>query len=241
MSWLVASAMYRDPAQVRDGRPALWRDVRRFNAPVQLAVAAGDEVATSAALAAEAALISLAPCQSGSPELHGWVRAIESGNEVRMNPTHTLHAVDNLALSVLTMRLANHAWGMSLGGGAGMLWAALELVLERLSADAPTEQGDREAIVLAGDQESSERASPAVGVAMLFARDRTPHVGLGRAVRLVTVARQRNPRSVTPHAAAGACELLAALQSRPAGRFEYAVPATHSDGIDDISLLWDLE
>ncbi|MBA3501239.1 MAG: hypothetical protein H0T65_12750, partial [Deltaproteobacteria bacterium] len=156
--WLVASSVVTEVPRER------VRDVRRFNAPVQLAVAAAHEVATHAVVPAEAALISLAPCQSGSPELHKWIRDIstESGGSVKVNPTHTLHAVDNLALSVFSIALRNRAWAMSLGGAAGMFWTALELVLER---------DEREVIVLAGDQVSGVDASPAVGVAMLFARE----------------------------------------------------------------------
>jgi hypothetical protein len=136
---------------------------------------------------------------------------------------------------VLTIALGNHAWGLGLGGGAGMLWVGLELVAERLA-----EGTEREAIVLAGDQERSDAPSPAAGVALLFAREPAPHAALGRTVRLVTIERRRNRGAATPHAAAGACAMLAALEARPPGRFDYAVPAAHGDGVDDLTITWEL-
>ena len=229
--WLVATSEITDVAVVRDGKPALWRELRRFNAPIQLAVAAAHEVVTRAIAPAEAAIISLAPCQSGSPELHRWVRDIGAGVSMRVNPTHTLHAVDNLALSVLTMSLGNRAWGMSLGGAAGMMWTALELALER---------DDNELIVLAGDQTSGFDPSPAAGVAMLFARERTPHVVTGRPTRLVAVERHGESRTPVPHAASGTMAMLAALRGAPIGQLAYVVPATDGTGLDDVTVRWEI-
>jgi len=231
VSWLVASAERTDVATVRDGTPALWRELRRFNAPIQLAVAAAHEVATAARAPAEAAIVSLAPCQAGSPELHRWVRDIEAGGAVKMNPTHTLHAVDNLALSVLSIALGNHAWGISLGGAPGMLWVGLELVSER---------PEHELLLLAGDQEAGDRASPASGVALLFSREPAPYASLGRSIKLVAIERTRTAATVTPHAAAGARAMLAALRAQPAGRLAYRVPVKHGDGVDDITIVWEV-
>ena len=236
MSWLVASTERTDVAVVRDTTPALWRELRRFNAPIQLAVAAAHEVATSARVPAEAALVSLAPCQSGSPEIHHWVHMFETGGAVRPNPTHTLHIVDNLALSVLALGLGNHAYGLSLGGAPGMLWVGLELVGERLELE-------REVIVLGGDQEASERAGSPQAFALLFARERTAWGPRGRAVQLVAVERRRaaTPVAPAPHAAAGARAMIAALDAQPPGRFSYVAPAAHGDGTDDVTIIWELE
>lgn len=256
MTWLVASAERHDIATVRDGSPALWRELRRYNAPVQLAVAAAHEVAGHARVAAEAALISLAPCQAGSPDLHRWVRAVEEGSAQRMNPTHTLHSVDNLGLSVLSIALGNHAWGLGLGGAPGMFWVGLELICER---------SEPEVIVFGGDQASGYEGSAPEGVALLFTREPAPYVPLGRALRLVGVERVRsfsgaatvedesvaaaaapvhaapNPLlAVIPNAAAGARAMLALLRDQPPGRFDYLVPASHGDGVDQLIVRWDL-
>jgi hypothetical protein len=224
VSWLLAAAVHDDLAAARS------RELRRLNAPVQLAVAAAQEVAAHAHAAAEAALVSLAPCQQGSPELDRWVELFATGVSLKVNPTHTLHAVDNLALSMLAIALGNHAWALSLGGAAGMMWSALELADER---------GEREVIVLAGDQDGSGSPASAVGIALLFAREPSPG---GRGIQLLAVERRRATRPVAPiaHAAAGARALLAAVHAQPAGRFAYEVPAAHGDGIDDITLVWEL-
>ena len=44
MVYLVASAQESDLARVREAKPELWRQVRRYNQPVQLALAAAEEV-----------------------------------------------------------------------------------------------------------------------------------------------------------------------------------------------------
>ena len=247
MSWLVASSVRTDPAALREGEPALWRELRRYNAPVQLAVAAANDVVAHAGRPAEAALISLAPCETGSPELHHWVRDIDAGTPgVRMNPTHTLHAVDNLALSVLSIRIGARGWALGLGGAAGQLWAALELVLER---------PEPEVLVVAGDQ----RATAATGVALLFAREPAGHVHRRDAalagvepirdsavdtrrptVRLLALERTRRAGRCEPHAADGAVALLAALEAQTAGRYFYRVPDAHGDGIDELAIAWEL-
>ena len=226
--FLVASSEITDLAVVRDGKPALWRDLRRFNAPIQLAVAAAHDVVARAIAPAELAILSLAPCHAGSPELHRWVRDIGRGVSMRVNPTHTLHAVDNLALSVLTMALGNRAYGMSFGGAAGMMWTALEIALER---------EDNELLVLAGDQLSGFDPSPAAGVAMLFARERTPYAATGRLTKLVAVERKPSEATATPHAARGAMAMLAALRD---GQPAYAVPADDGDGMTEIVVRWEI-
>lgn len=235
MSWLVASAIRTDASALRDGDAELWRSLRRFNVPVQLAIAASHHVATRARSAATAALIALAPCQSGSPELHHWVRIFAAGGSIRINPTHTMHAVDNLALSAVSIALGNRAWGMSLGGAPGMFWVGLELAAERLTDDA-------EVVVFGGDQETSDRVSPAAGVALLFSREPVAEAGSGRAVRLVAVERRRAPvpSRPRPHATGGACDMLAQLQAQPSGRYTYTVPASDGDGIDGVAIHWDL-
>ena len=222
MSYLIASVELRDAAAVRT------RELRRLNAPVQLAVAAAQEVAQRARDPAAAAIVSLAPCRQGSPDLDRWIALFATGASLKVNPTHTLHAVDNLALSVLGIALANHAWALSLGGAAGMMWSALELVGER---------DEREVIVLAGHQDGSGAPASALGVALLF--DREPREG-ARPMRLVAIERASRPGVPVPHAAAGACALVAALRDAPAGRFVYDVPAAHGDGLDDIAVVWEL-
>jgi hypothetical protein len=235
VTWLVAAAVRADASALRDGDPERWRSLRRFNLPVQLAITASHDVASHARSAESAGLIALAPCQSGSPELHHWVRIFAAGGSIRINPTHTMHAVDNLALSAVSIALRNRAWGMSLGGAPGMFWVGLELAAERLEEQA-------EVVVFGGDQEISDRVSPAAGVALLFSREPAADAGSGRSIRLVSVERRRASVVSRPrgHATAGACEMLAQVKAQPPGRYIYEVPAVHGDGIDEISIHWEL-
>lgn len=223
--WLVAAS------EVTEVPAHRVRDLRRFNAPIQLAVAAAHEVLAHAVAPSEAALISLAPCQSGSPELHDWIRKCASGTAPKVNPTWTLHAVDNLALSVLAIAIANHAWGRSLGGAAGMVWTALEMCGER---------GEQEVVVLGGDQQTALQPSPGTAFAMLFAREKTPFVHSGRPARLLGVERTARRAEPSPHAAAPALAMLAALRDAPVGRFTYAVPPADGDGHDAIAVHWEV-
>ena len=104
MIYLAASAQQSDLARIREATPELWRHVRRYNQPVQLALAAAEEVMQFSKDPSLAAVISLAPCQPGSPDLYRWGNVVTAGmaagslGNMRMNPTQTLHAVDNLAL-----------------------------------------------------------------------------------------------------------------------------------------------
>jgi hypothetical protein len=246
--YLIQSARCDDPAELK-GRPELWRRVRRFNLPVQLAVAAGEEAAAAAEDPARAALISLAPHHSGSPELFDIIRSLDitagGGDGARLrtphfNPVVTLHAVDNLALSALAITLGNQAYGLGLGGGAGQGWVALEVAWERLAAGRETE-----ALVVAGDQDAGVDAG--LAVALLFARRPAPYPPLGRAVRLVAVNREpamtieRGEPEAEPHAAAGLAALLTALgKVSTTGQWIYRVPAEHGDGLDCPELVWEV-
>jgi hypothetical protein len=65
MVYLIAAAQHDSLARVRAEKPELWRQVRRYNQPVQLALAAADEVMRYAENPATAAVISLAPFTAG--------------------------------------------------------------------------------------------------------------------------------------------------------------------------------
>src|ERR1044071_1319576 len=114
MVYLVATSQQNDLARMRAEKPELWRQVRRYNQPVQLALAAADEVMKRSHDPATAAVISLAPCQPGSADLYRWGHIVTSGmakgtlGNLRMNPTQTLHAVDNLAMSAFAIAHGNH-------------------------------------------------------------------------------------------------------------------------------------
>lgn len=243
--YLIRSARWDDPAEIQR-HPELWRRVRRFNLPVQLAVAAGEEVAAAAEDPARAALVSLAPVHSGSPELLDTVRSFGTGEDgapvraPRVNPVITLHAVDNLALSALAISLRNQAYGLGLGGGAGQGWVALEVAWERI-ADGREE----EVLVVAGDQDPA--GSAGLAVALLFARRPRPYPPLGREVRLAAVSRAPAAAApVEPHAATGLAGLLTALSElggaggAAPGRWDYRVPAEHGDGRDVPELTWEV-
>src|SRR5215217_6002562 len=121
MTYLIASAQRNDLQSVRESSPEIWRQVRRYNQPVQLALAAADEVMQFSEDPSTAALISLAPCQPGSADLYRWGHMVTAGmaagtlGNLRMNPTQTLHAVDNLALSALAISHGNHSYCLGLG------------------------------------------------------------------------------------------------------------------------------
>jgi len=240
--YLIGSSRWDDPAELRR-RPELWRRVRRFNLPVQLALAAGEEVAASAQDPARLALLSLAPVHSGSPELFAAIRSLDtSGNGGRLhtphvNPVLTLHAVDNLALSALAITLGNQAYGLGLGGGAGQAWVALEVACERLA-----EGREAEALVVAGDQDA--RGESGLAVALLFSRRELPYPPLGRPARLAAIRRSPAAEAqpeVEPSSAAGLAGLLAALAGvSPTGQWVYQVPSEHSDGWERPELAWEM-
>src|SRR6185503_16771606 len=145
MVYLVAAAQQDDLARVREEKPELWRQVRRYNLPVQLALAAADDVMRFSQDSSTAAIVSLAPCQPGSADLYRWGHVVTSGmasgslGNMRMNPTQTLHAVDNLAMSAFAIAHRNHAYCLGLGGAAGQAWSGIEAVDERLDAGLEVE------------------------------------------------------------------------------------------------------
>ena len=179
MTYLIAAAQENDLTRVRAEKPELWRQVRRYNKPVQLALAAAEEVMRSSLDPSTAAVISLAPCQPGSADLYSWGNVVTSGmatrtiGNLRMNPTQTLHAVDNLAMSAFAIAHRNHAYCLGLGGAAGQAWCGLEAVHERLNAGL-----EEEALLMAGDQDAAEDAAPGLGVALLFSVRARPYLPL---------------------------------------------------------------
>jgi hypothetical protein len=237
MVYLVAAAEASDLAKVREERPELWRQVRRYNKPVQLALAAADEVMQFANEPATAAVISLAPCQPGSADLYRWGNVVTSGmasgtlGNLRMNPTQTLHAVDNLAMSAFAIAHRNHAYCLGLGGAAGQAWCGLEAVNERLSAGF-----EEEAVLIAGDQDAAEDGSPGLGVALLFSTCAKPYLPWGRTVRLVSILRCRTIADVVPHAANGLAALLSSIAHHDKGFLSYDVPPEHTDGFSTITV-----
>src|SRR5262245_62299319 len=92
MAYLVASSIKNDLSIVRES-PELWRHVRRYNLPVQLALAAVEDIVAAATDPSTAGIVSLAPCQPGSTELFRWseviVERVRCGalGDTRMNPT----------------------------------------------------------------------------------------------------------------------------------------------------------
>jgi hypothetical protein len=237
MVYLVAAAQEDDLTRVREGKPELWRQVRRYNKPVQLALAAADEVMRFSHDPSTAAVISLAPCQPGSADLYSWGHVVTSGmasgtlGNMRMNPTQTLHAVDNLAMSAFAIAHRNHAYCLGLGGAAGQAWCGLEAVHERLSAGH-----EEEALLMAGDQDAAEDASQGLGVALLFSSNAQPYPPLDRIVRLVSISRTRRIFDVVPHAANGLAALLSSIAQHRSGLLSYIVPPEHTDGFSTVTI-----
>lgn len=233
MVYLVASAQQGDLSSVRESAPELWRHVRRYNQPVQLALAAADEVMKFSNDPSLAAVISLAPCQPGSADLYRWGHVVVAGmaagslGNMRMNPTQTLHAVDNLALSAFAIAHGNRSYCLGLGGAAGQAWCGIEAVLERLETGA-----EEEALLMAGDQDAAEDGAPGLGVALLFSnRARS----LGRTVRLLSITRSTNRTTkIKPHAAEGLAALLSAIDEHRSGHMSYVVPPEHTDGLSSV-------
>jgi hypothetical protein len=230
-------------ADVRQASPEVWRQVRRYNLPVQLALAAAFEVSRSALNPATLSVVSLAPCQPGSADLYRWGQVVTAGmaqgdlGATRMNPTQTLHAVDNLAMSAFAINQGNHAYCLGLGGAAGQAWAGLEAVQERL-ADAL----ETEALLMAGDQDCAEDGAAGIGIALLFSASQRPYDSRGQTVRLISVERERRPHTdaPVPHASAGLCALLSAIREHAGGMLSYVVPFEHSDGVDAVRVLMEV-
>jgi hypothetical protein len=237
MVYLVAAAQESDLTRVREEKPELWRQVRRYNKPVQLALAAASGVMKFSQDASMAAVISLAPCQPGSADLYRWGDVVTSGmasgtlGNMRMNPTQTLHAVDNLAMSAFAIAHRNHAYCLGLGGAAGQAWCGLESAIECLSAGF-----EEEALLMAGDQDAAEDGATGLGVALLFSVHARPYSALERFVRLVSIDRSRQLSDVKPHAANGLAALLAAIAKCGSGNLSYVVPPEHTDGFSSVTL-----
>ena len=237
MDYLVASAQRNNLMRIREESPELWRQVRRYNQPVQLALAAAEDVMRFSDDPSSAAVISLAPCQPGSADLYRWGHVVTAGmatgtlGNTRMNPTQTLHAVDNLALSAFAIAHGNRSYCLGLGGAAGQAWCGLEAV---------TERGDEEVLLMAGDQAAAEDGAPGLGVALLFSTRAKPYQPPGRVVRLLSITRSTNrPFEVERHAANGLAALLSAIVEHRRGRMTYVVPPEHTDGFSRVTI--DLE
>lgn len=239
MSYLIATSLRRSPIDSRHLPPRLPRDFRRFNLPVQLALAAAADVVPAAEDPATMAVVSLAPCHNGSPELYRWVQNADSARSAganvpaRLNPTYTLHVIDNLALSAFVIDHGSDGYYLGVGGAPGQAWAALEAVRERLDGG-----GEREALLMAGDQGRESEASDNSGVAMLFSVRRTAYAPLGRPVELVAIERSPHPdpQPVSAHAAEGLCALLHAIAQHGVGTLVYEVPSQHTNGIDRVTV-----
>ena len=234
MVFLIAAAQANDLQSVRESSPELWRRVRRYNQPVQLALAAAEEVMRFSTDPSSAAVISLAPCQPGSADLYRWGHVVTAGmssgtlGNMRMNPTQTLHAVDNLAMSAFAIAYGNRAYCLGLGGAAGQAWCGLEAVLER---------ADEEAVLMAGDQDAAEDGAPGLGVALLFSNRARQYQPLQRVIRLLSITRStKRTFEIQPHAANGLAAFLLAIFAHRSGQMSYIVPSEHTDGFSSVTI-----
>jgi len=243
-AWIAATAVERDAGRIAKEQPELWREVRRFNLPVKLALAAAHRVVGALVQPQRARLYGLAPCRPGSPELRQISRELDAGfargscGGLRVNPIYTLHAIDNLALSALAIRLENREPCVCLGGAAGQAFAALEDAIDELAGQgAPDEHDD--VVIFGGDQsDASWRGEPndteACGAAIVV-------TARPQRVRLIAIERRpvELPDREAPvaHAAAGLARWLDALAAAPPGLHRYAVPARDGDGVDQIELI----
>jgi len=246
MAYLVASAERRDLRAIQESSPETWRRVRRYNLPIQLALAAAEEVITTSRDPSAAMVVSLAPCQPGSADLYRWGDVVTSGmasgtlGDLRMNPTQTLHAVDNLAMSAFAITYGNQAECLGLGGAAGQAWCGLEAVMEKLDGVAADQSvGTEEVLLMGGDQDATDESAAGIGVALLFSKDARPYLPLGRTVRVVRIGRTVQPyiSNIRPHAATGLCELLVAIGKQKQGYLSYDVPREQTDGYSSIIIV----
>jgi hypothetical protein len=243
MAYLVASAEYRELGTIQRLSPETWRRVRRYNLPVQLALAAAEEVMLASINPRTAAVISLAPCQPGSADLYRWGHIVTAGmasrslGDLRMNPTQTLHAVDNLALSAFAIASGNRSDCLGLGGAAGQAWCGLEAVLERLEAGTA-----EEALLMAGDQDSTQESPDGLGIALLFSQHERAYQSLGCVIRLVRIERRTQPcmSNVSPHAAAGLSALVSAVKTQKQGWLSYDVPKEQTDGFSSVTIVLEI-
>jgi hypothetical protein len=242
--FLTTSAIEHNISAVKENSPEVWRQIRRFNLPVQLALAAAHKVMAYATEPSQVALISIAPCQNGSPAIfrlgHAFIDRIENkkNDEFRINPTYSLHVVDNLALSSLSIAFKNHAYCLGLGGAPGQVWAGLEVVQEVLASGRATE-----ALLMAGDQDSSENLTESgTGVAALFTKHKTPYENSDKSIQFKNLDRTETDEfiAVKPHSADGLAAFLEEIVNRTQKkRFLYSVPHQQTDGHNNISI--DLE
>jgi hypothetical protein len=241
VTFIVRVAEAHDVSALDTAAADLGRDFRRFNLPVKLALAAAHAAASAARDKTQVELVSLSPCRPGSPELWRATGQFERSlhetgraSAVRVNPTYTLHAIDNLALSSLAIALGNRAPFLGLGGAPGQGWCALEFVLEQRD-----DRTAAETLILAGDQD--EAGQTGSGVALLCSSEQRPLGTTGRTVRLVAVERGRltDERPPVPHlhAAQGLLRWLASLSAFPRGRHVYDVPGDDGDGLDRVSVI----
>lgn len=243
MAYLVASAEKSDLRAIQESFPETWRRVRRYNLPVQLALAAAEEVMLASSNPETATVISLAPCQPGSADLYRWGHVVTAGmangslGDLRMNPTQTLHAVDNLALSAFAIASGNRSDCLGLGGAAGQAWCGLEAVLERLEAG-----GAEEALLMAGDQDSTDESAKGLGTALLFSQRERQYTPLGCVVRLIRIERRTQPclSNVSPHAAAGLSAFVSAIKTQKQGWLSYDVPQEQTDGFSSVTIVFQI-
>lgn len=198
-------------------------------------------------------VISLSPCQPGSADLYRWGDVVTSGmasgtlGDLRMNPTQTLHAVDNLAMSAFAITYANQAECLGLGGAAGQAWCGLEAVIEKLdapetgetSAITQAEEGAEEVLLMAGDQDATDESATGIGVALLFSKAAQRYAPLGCTVRLIRIERRLQPHLsiIRPHAAAGLCEFIDAIKAQKQGLLSYDVPVEQTDGVCSVNIV----
>jgi len=245
MAYLVAAAERRDLGAIQRFSPETWRRVRRYNLPIQLALAAAEEVMARSRDPRSAAVISLAPCQPGSADLYRWGDVVISGmttgtlGDLRMNPTQTLHAVDNLAMSALAIAYGNQAECLGLGGAAGQAWCGLEAVVEKLDGAATeAEESAEEVLLMAGDQDRTDESAAGIGIALLFSKRAQPYARLGSSVRLIRIERRAQAQiNIRPHASAGLCDFIAAIEGQKNGLLSYNVPVEQTDGLSSVNIV----
>jgi hypothetical protein len=240
--FIAAWAVERDVARIATDHPSLWREIRRFNLPVKLAMAASQRVLPALESARTARVIGLAPCRPGSPELRNISRDLDAGfargstKNLRVNPIYTLHAIDNLGLSALSIRIENREPVSCLGGAAGQAWEALDEAMQLLASGEVNE-----VLIFGGDQsDASWKGEPAdaeaCGVALVLTNK--PHriklVGIERAApqtRTDGAVDRAEPIATRPHAARGLAAWLSSSTPR------YVVPDDDGDGVEGITLI----
>lgn len=207
------------------------KNIRRLNYPVQASLLSAYKLVSKIQLKESAGLFSVAPCNNGSLEIFNWAglisQNIQSGakKSFTINPVHTLHAVDNLALSMLSILFANKEYCIGFGGAAGQFWVALDKAVFMLLEGMFTE-----VLIFAGDIKDINQPDSTMGAALLLSTEyRADLKESCHQIRKISHSRYDAFRHPVKNSVEPMVRFIDALKNTKSS-FEYIVPQAISDG-----------